>query len=351
MSDQISRRQPNVSAVLAVAACVVAALWLGYSKPAAAEDAHPSRADWKAKFVRTEAVPYPDDNPYSEAKANLGKALFFDPLLSGSQRQSCASCHNPSLSWTDRLKVGLGAGQMSFHTPSLLNIAWVPRPGWFGQFKDLEAVAFTPITKPVIMNLPEHELLKRLSAIPGYVDAFHAAFGDNNITRPRIEAAIATFERTIVSGDAPFDRWIKGDEAAIGEAAKRGFDLFNSKAACTGCHNGWALTDSSFHDIGSAKGKDIGRGQLFPNSLKLKYAFKTPTLRDVARRPPYLHDGTAKTLEEVIDLYDRGGIDRPSRSNLIHPLHLTAAEKKDLIAFLMTLNGDNPPVTVPNLPR
>ena len=129
---------------------------------------------------------------------------------------------------------------------------------------------------------------------------------------------MATFERTIVSGEAPFDRWIKGDEKAINAAAKRGFDLFVGKAHCASCHSGWAFTDSSFHDIGTATGDDIGRGKLFPTSIKLQYAFKTPTLRDVARRAPYMHDGSDATLEAVIDLYDRGGIDRPSRSELIH---------------------------------
>src|SRR4029077_16655740 len=184
------------------------------------------------------------------------------------------------------------------------------------------------------MNLPEKILVERLSAIAGYREAFAQAFGPGAITRRKIELALATFERSIVSGEAPFDRWIKGDESAINAGAKRGFDLFNGKAHCVSCHSGWAFTDSSFPDIGTAKNDDIGRGRLFPTSAKLRYAFKTPTLRDAGRRAPYLHDGTVTTLEAVIDLYDRGGIDRPSRSELIFPLRLTGAEKADLIAFL-----------------
>ncbi len=176
-----------------------------------------------------------------------------------------------------------------------------------------------------------------------YVDAFAAAFGAAGITRRNIELALATFERSIVSGRAPFDRWVEGDDAAISAAAKRGFDLFNDKAHCSGCHNGFSFTDGSFHDIGTAKDTDIGRGRLFPNSVKLRYAFKTPTLRDVTRRAPYMHDGSIATLEEVIDLYDRGGIERPSRSVLIRPLGLTDAERADLIAFLDTLTA--PPKT------
>jgi cytochrome c peroxidase len=227
----------------------------------------------------------------------------------------------------------------------------VPRPGWDGHFRNLEAVAFGPITAPGIMNLPEKELINRLAEIPGYVSAFHAAFGDSKITRRNIEFALATFERSIVSGEAPFDRWIKGEETAIGDSAKRGFDLFNGKAHCQSCHSGWAFTDSSFHDIGTAKDDDIGRGKLFPTSVKLRYAFKTPTLRDVARRGPYMHNGSVATLQEVIDLYDRGGIDRPSRSERIFPLHLSPSEKSDLIAFLQTLTAAPEQVAMPGVPR
>jgi cytochrome c peroxidase len=198
---------------------------------------------------------------------------------------------------------------------------------------------------------PEPVLLERLSAIPGYAAAFDAAFGKGDITRRKVELALATYERSIVSGDAPFDHWIKGDEAAISAAAKRGFDLFNGKAHCASCHSGWTFTDASFHDIGTAKSDDIGRGRLFPSSVKLRYAFKTPTLRDVERRAPYMHDGSIATLEAVIDLYDRGGIERPSRSDLIAPLGLSKDEKAELIALLKTLNGTSESVALPALPR
>lgn len=337
------------------AAGIIASLALllvaGASLSAMTNPAHPKRAEWRKTYERPQAIPFPDDNPYSEAKAALGKKLFFDPLLSGAKNQSCASCHNPSLSWTDNLPRGMGVKEMATRTPTLLNIAWVPKPGWQGQFKDLENVAFRPITAGGIMNMPEKALVARLAAIPAYVDAFDAVFGEGDITRRKIEVALATYQRTIVSGEAPFDRWIKGDEKAIGDAAKRGFDLFNGKANCAECHSGWAFTDASFHDIGVGKGQDIGRGKLFPKSVKLQYAFKTPTLRDVARRAPYMHDGSVATLKEVIDLYDRGGIDRPSRSEEIKPLHLTETEKADLIAFLQTLNGEPKKIILPALPR
>jgi cytochrome c peroxidase len=337
------------------AAGIIASLALllvaGASLSAMTSPAHPKRAEWRKAYTRPASIPYPADNPYSEAKAALGKTLFFDPLLSGAKNQSCASCHNPQLSWTDNLPRGIGVREMATHTPTILNIAWVPKPGWQGQFKDLENVAFRPITAGGIMNMPETALVARLAAIPAYVNAFDAVYGEGDITRRKIELALATYQRTIVSGEAPFDRWIKGDENAITDAAKRGFDIFNGKASCAECHSGWAFTDSSFHDIGVGKGKDIGRGKLFPKSVALQYAFKTPTLRDVARRAPYMHDGSIATLQDVVDLYDRGGIDRPSRSEHIKPLRLTATEKADLIAFLQTLDGKQKKVVLPSLPR
>jgi cytochrome c peroxidase len=232
-----------------------------------------------------------------------------------------------------------------------LAVVWSLRPGWDGKFRDIESVAFGPITSPVNMNLPEAVLIERLSSIPGYIAAFNAAFGTSGITRRNVELALATFERSIVPREAPFDRWIAGDKMAINAAAKRGFDLFNGNARCSACHSGYAFTNGSFHDIGTAQDSDIGRGRLFPNSVQLRYAFKTPTLRDVALRAPYMHNGSVPTLEAVIELYDRGGIERPSRSPLITPLGLTQNEKADLIAFLKTLTGNPEPVSVPALPR
>ena len=323
-------------------------LWSGIS---VSRDAQSDRSAWQEKYRRPAEIPFPESNPYSETKSMLGRMLFFDPLLSGSGVRSCASCHNPSLSWGDGLPRAIGEKRSAWRAPTLLNVAWTPRLGWDGHFRDLESVAFGPITAPGNMNLPEMTLIERLSAIPGYVDAFAAAFGDGEITRRKIELVIATFERSIVSGEAPFDRWIKGDETAISEPAKRGFDLFNSKANCASCHNGWSFTDTSFHDIGIAKGDDIGRARLFPKSIKLRYAFKTPTLRDVAHRAPYMHNGSVATLDEVIDLYDRGGIDRPSRSDSISPLRLTKDEKADLIAFLRALTSVPESIPAPVLPR
>lgn len=337
----------------AVAAIILFGLPLGFitaeGTQIVASFSDPSRATYR----RPTTIPFPDDNPYSKAKADLGKMLFFDPILSGSRKHSCASCHLPSKSWGDGrpLAIGEDPAGMKIRTPTLIDIAFVDILGWDGKFPDLESVTFGPLTNPQNMNITEPELVRRLRAVPRYVAAFTAAFGNGHITRLRIEQALATYERTIVAGEAPFDRWVMGDEGAINLEAKRGFALFNGKAHCASCHSGPSFTDGSFQDIGSATGDDLGRGRMFPSSEKLQYAFKTPTLRDVAKRAPYMHDGSVATLEDVIELYNKGGIERPSRSPAIKPLSLADADKKALIAFLQTLTADVPEAHPPKPAR
>jgi len=194
-------------------------------------------------------------------------------------------------------------------------------------------------------------MVKRLQSIAGYKALFTAAFGDATVSKEKVGMAIADFERTIVSPAAPFDRWLAGDKAAIPASAKRGFALFNGKADCVKCHSGWRFTDDSFHDIG-ALGADVGRATLLPGLESMDHAFKTPTLRDVARRAPYMHDGSEGTLEQVIELYDKGGrVRRPGLATEVHPLKLTAQDKRDLIDFMLTLSSPAQPVVVPSLPR
>jgi cytochrome c peroxidase len=201
------------------------------------------------------------------------------------------------------------------------------------------------------MNLPLAEMVKRLQNIAGYRPLFTAAFGDAGVTKEKVAAAIADFERTIVSADAPFDRWLTGDGGAISTSAKRGFALFNGTADCAKCHSGWRFTDDSFHDIG-ALGSDLGRATLLPGLESMDHAFKTPTLRDVALRAPYMHDGSEGTLERVIDLYERGGrTRRPGLATEVHPLTLSARDKGDLVDFLQTLSSPSRSVFVPSLPR
>jgi cytochrome c peroxidase len=165
-----------------------------------------------------------------------------------------------------------------------------------------------------------------------------------------IAAAIASYERTVVSNSAPFDKWVAGDEGAIPTAAKRGFALFNGKANCAVCHSGWRMTDDGFHDIGIS-GSDRGRAAIAPGIVQLEYAFKTPTLRNVNQRAPYMHDGSLTTLSAVIDHYDTGFVSRPSLDTQMHRLSLTPEEKADLLAFLDTLTSVDSPAVVPQLPQ
>ncbi len=328
-------------------------LLLPLSVAASVANTAPDIASLRAKYLRTDPIPYPDDDPYSAAKAKLGHTLFFDPIFSASGTISCASCHKPDMGWEDGLPLAVGDARhaLKLKTPTLLDDAWLDRLGWDGKFRSLEQVTFAPIVADGNMNMSETGVETRLASIPQYVQAFSAAFGDAAITRKRIEMAMATYERSIVSTEAPFDRWVEGDDNAIDAPAKRGFAIFNGRGRCNECHSGWAFTDGSFHDIGVAKDGDIGRGRLFPTSLKLRHAFKTPTLRDVTLRAPYMHDGSVPTLAAVIDLYDKGGVDRPSRAEVIKPLHLSGQEKADLLAFLQTLTGKSQHVDVPAPPR
>lgn len=190
----------------------------------------------------------------------------------------------------------------------------------------------------------------RIAAMPAYQSAFEQAFPGQAISLDTIAAAIATFERTVVSGEAPFDRWVKGDEEAVSQSAKRGFVLFNGKANCAVCHAGWRMSDDGFHDIGLPD-DDRGRAAVAPGIEQLEHAFKTPTLRNVSQRAPYMHNGTVATLAAVIDHYDTGFVRRPSLDTQMKPLGLTAEEKADLLAFLDTLTGTAAPATIPVLPH
>ena len=303
--------------------------------------AEANRAARMADFARPTGVPFPAENPFSPEKAELGRMLFFDPSLSRSGTIACATCHHPRLAWGDGLPraVGEARSPLPLRSPTMLGAAWLAAFGWDGKFPTLESVAFTPLSAAANMGRNEQELLADIAQNGTYRAAFDKLFPGEGVSRSSVERALATFERTIVSAIAPFDRWIAGDEAAIPENAKRGFDLFTGRAECAECHAGWRFTDDSFHDIGVAGDNEPGRGRLFPNSVRLRHAFKVPTLRDVALRAPYMHDGSLASLADVIALYDRGGVARPSLDPQIHPLALSAGERDDLIAFLQTLTG------------
>jgi cytochrome c peroxidase len=314
--------------------------------------AHAERPAALADFERPARVPVPRGNPMTPQKAALGQMLFFDPRLSGSGAISCASCHNPALAWGDGLPRGIGhmGTTLGRRSPTILDVAFGEPYFWDGRAASLEEQAKGPLGSKSEMNMQADAAIGRIAAMPAYQSAFEQAFPGQAISLDTIAAAIATFERTVVSGEAPFDRWVKGDETAVSQSAKRGFVLFNTKAGCNQCHSGWNFSDSSFHDIGLPS-TDIGRGKFLPMIEKMQYAFKTPGLREIALRGPYMHDGSIPTLEAVVEAYDKGGIDRPSRSALIKPLNLTTQEKGDLVAFMRTLTSEAEPTTVPVLPR
>jgi cytochrome c peroxidase len=304
------------------------------------------------EYRRPQVIPFPKDNPYTVEKANLGKKLFFDTRLSAANLLSCGACHNPAYGFGDGQPTGVGHGMKSLarRSPSIINAAYGLIFMWDGRAESLEEQALGPIRADVEMNLPIDQLLQRLKGIAEYGPLFEMAFPKQSMTPETIAKAIATYERTVVSGRAPFDEWIDGDNKAISEDAKRGFLVFNTKGKCSACHSGWKFTDDSFHDIGLAS-EDIGRGKFLPGIVKMERAFKTPGLREITRRGPYMHDGSAPTLEAVMEHYVRGGIDRPSRSELMKPIALSAQEQSELVGFMKTLTSNLDPTSVPVLPR
>lgn len=311
------------------------------------------RATVRLKYKRPAKIPAPADNSTTAERVALGKALFFDPRLSASGITSCGTCHNPSFAWGDGMARAVGHGMKTLgrRTPTILNVAWGELYFWDGRAASLEEQALGPIKAAGEMNLPLDQMLAKVKAVAGYMPMFEAAYPGEGITEQTVAKAIANFERTVVSARAPFDAWIAGDEAAISESAKHGFDLFNSKAACFQCHSGWNFTDDGFHDIG-LRSDDPGRGAVLPEVEGVKFAKKTPTLRNVDRRAPYMHDGSEATLDQVVRFYNRGGdIQRASLDIHVRPLSLSDTEIKALCDFMHTLTSEDPAITLPVLPQ
>ncbi len=312
--------------------------------------ADPVVVELKAQYARPAEIPFPDSNPYTVEKAALGKALFFDPRVSAAQNMNCASCHNPSFGWQVPLKRAIGAKNavLARNAPTILNHAWGGRYYfWDGRAASLEEQAKGPIEAENEMNMPLDQLVERLKNIPDYQKWFDTIFPGEGIGGDTIAKALATFERTVVSGFAPFDDWIQGDEAAISDSAKRGFALFNGKANCAACHSGWNFTDNAFHDTGLPD-DDIGRGKFDLNAMN---AFKTPSLREIARRAPYMHDGSLATLRDVIAHYTADGAKRPTVSPRLRAGPLAAQDVDDLLAFLGSLSGNSRVIALPVLPN
>ena len=296
----------------------------------------------KAEYKRPQPRPVAD-----KALVDLGRQLFFDPRASASGKTSCASCHLPQLGWavTDPRSRNDSGKMTSRRSQPLLGIGYMNAPvGWDGRNASLEAQAKSSIATgsmsmretdtPVKVEVIE----ERFRSAPEYVAPFRAALPGAPINLDSMARAIAAFQRTLEPAIAPFDRWIDGDENAVSQSAKRGFVLFNRDANCFACHGGWRLTDDKFHDIGTTT-TDRGRGRELKNDEDMQFAFKTPTLRAVALRPPYMHNGSSADLYAVVQHYEKGGIDRPSRSPLMMPIRLSEQDRLDLVAFMQTLSG------------
>jgi len=302
------------------------------------------------------AVKIPADNPLTAEKIELGKQLFFDKRLSIDNTVSCASCHDPEHGWSnnDRFATGFKKQQGGRSAPTIINSAYQHFQFWDGRATGLEGQALGPIENPIEMAMPMDKLLPKLNDIKGYREQFEAVFG-GPANNDRIAQAIAAFERTILSGDAPFDRYKAGDTKALSEAAERGRKVFFNKASCSACHSGPNFSDGAFHNIGigmTADEPDLGRFASTDIEGD-RGSFKTPTLREITRTAPYMHDGSLKTLEDVVDYYDRGGNDNPYLDEEIFKLGLTEQQKKDLVTFLKEgLGSPNyPNVKPPKLPE
>jgi len=309
-----------------------------------------------SQLERYEEMAIPADNPLTPEKVALGRQLFFDKRLSGDGSRSCYSCHVCEKGLTDGLPKAVGAFNKPLprSSPTLWNIGYHKEFYWDGRSPSLEKQGLAA-WKGGNMGAEAtlEQIVAKINAIEGYQAQFQKVFG-GPATQDNIVQAIAAFERSIISGDTLWDRWQAGDESAVGEDVKRGWEIFDKKAKCTNCHAGVLFTDLQYHNVGIGMDKpepDVGRLKV-TNRPEDTGAFKTPTLRDVAESAPYFHDGSAATLEEAVDIMLGGGQDNKylDRRNL-KKVTLTPAEKQDLLAFLRALSADcSPLLKEPPLP-
>jgi cytochrome c peroxidase len=301
-------------------------------------------------------VPFPTDNPPTAETIALGRRLFYDVRLSQDNSVACASCHNPSLGFADGLGVSRGVGGTTGirNAPTVANAAYLPLQFWDGRAASLEEQAASPIADPVEMNQTHEVSVSKLAPDSLYQTMLTKAFGSKDVTIGRVEKALASFERTILSGNSAFDRYeYGGDPKALTPAQIRGLALFKDphKGNCAACHTidtRYALfTDGKFHNIGAGVGddgkfKDIGRYHETRMETD-QGAFKTSTLRNVANTGPYMHDGSLKTLKDVVDFYAGGGNSNSYLDKEIRVIQLSGQERADMVEFLKSLTGEMPP--------
>jgi len=333
----------SLPGVLAICAVAMLSSWI--ATPAANAQ---SATEYKLKIpfgLEETAVVIPADNPLTTEKVELGRMLFFDKRLSQDNTIACANCHLAKFAFTDGKPVSTGIrGQKGGRSaPVSFNRVFSSVQFWDGRAATLEDQSVGPFINPIEHGFANHDVMvAKMKKIAGYRKLFMQVFGED-ITIGNVGKAIASFQRTVLSGNSPADRFDMGQEAgAISEAAQHGLLLFREKARCTKCHSGFNFTDEKFHNAGigwDTNTVDLGRYMVSKNPEDIG-SFKTPTLREIARSAPYMHDGRFKTLEEVVNFYNQGGIKNPHMDPLVIPLELTEQEKGDLVQFLHTLNGE-----------
>jgi cytochrome c peroxidase len=322
----------------------------------AAQDLKPTKAD--QAWLLPAAPPSPADNKPSAARVALGKMLFFDPRLSRDGNMACATCHNPLLGWSDGQGTARGfkSQVLGRASPTVINTGYNSIQMWDGRKATLEEQAIGPMVADVEMNADLGAVFKWLSANEGYSRAFAKAYPGEAVGEKTFSKAIAAYERTVVSNDSAFDRWLKGDGKAMTAQQVRGFRLFQdeNKGNCAVCHSAPNFTDNGFHNVGLASygvaQPDMGRFLIRPVAAA-RGAFKTPTLRDIELTAPYFHDGSAKTLMEVVEFYAKGGEVKKDLSANMKTISLTPQEKNDIVAFLKALTSTHKSVVLPKLPQ
>lgn len=297
-------------------------------------------------------MPVPDDNPLTDAKVRLGRLLFFDRRLSRDGSLSCSTCHDPARAFSDErpVSVGVFGRRGTRNVPVLVNRGYGASFFWDGRVATLERQVVAPIENTNELDMTVEEVVIRLKGDHEYVDAFRGAFS-RDVRADDLARALASYVRSILDGDSAVDRYFAGDRNALAPEAQAGLRLFRGKANCTACHVGPLFTDERFHNTGVAwrtgEGGRAGAVGTFQDEGRAmvtgrpedRGAFKTPTLREVARTAPYMHDGSFGRLEDVIDFYDQGARPNPLLDSELRPLHLTSAEKASLLTFLRSLSG------------
>ena len=291
-------------------------------------------------------LPEPWDNHLTAEKTDLGERLFFDTRLSRDGTVSCSTCHLPEKAFSDGQAIALGIDDRlgRRNAPTLLNRAYMRSQFWDGRAASLEEQALMPMINPSELDNTHEEIVRRLELDEEYGRLFEAAFGSEEIVIEHVARAIASFERTLLSGNSAFDRYeILGETRALSESARRGLELFRGQARCHLCHERSLFSDGLFHNTGVSWGElpiDLGRYEVTEEKYD-QAAFRTPSLRDVEHTAPYMHDGSIETLEDVLEFYSKGGNPNPYLDLAIKPLDLSDREMADLVEFLKSLSGSN----------